>query len=107
LLAGMSDQRLTIHELVDERVETEPPRAIDFRAEQIERILGIEIARERIEALLRPLGFEITATDDSIRATPPYWRRDVEGVADISEEVARMLGYDHIPESLPGQQTQP
>jgi phenylalanyl-tRNA synthetase beta chain len=43
--------------------------------------------------ILKGLGFEINGSD----VTVPTWRRDVEGAADLVEEIARIVGYDSVP----------
>ena len=73
-----------------------PP--ITLRLSQIPRVLGIEIPPERI---LFALGNEILQTDaESIRVQPPSWRRDLEREIDLVEEVARIHGYEKIPEDV-------
>jgi phenylalanyl-tRNA synthetase beta chain len=47
------------------------------------------------------LGFGIVETDERLDLTVPTFRRDVEGKADLAEEIARIRGYDEIPTTLP------
>ena len=54
---------------------------------------GVEVPVERQTAILQALGFIV----ESGAAVVPSWRRDVEGPADLVEEVTRIAGYDHIP----------
>ncbi len=54
---------------------------------------GIDVPEERQRAILESLGFEVNGND----VTVPSWRRDVEGPADLVEEIARITGYDHVP----------
>jgi phenylalanyl-tRNA synthetase beta chain len=77
-----------------------PPIAL--RAAQVERLLGIAIAPQRIAAHLRALGCEVTASDaGEFAVTPPQWRRDLTIEADLVEEVARIEGYDRIAAVVP------
>jgi phenylalanyl-tRNA synthetase beta chain len=55
---------------------------------------GIDVPGERQRAILQSLGFEVAA---DWRVTAPTWRRDIDGPADIVEEVTRIVGYDHVP----------
>jgi phenylalanyl-tRNA synthetase beta chain len=75
-----------------------PPAAIDFDPAYVARLAGLRLPDERIRTILTKLGFTV----DGRRVTPPTWRRDVEGKADLVEEVARIAGYDALPaEPLP------
>ena len=77
-------------------------RTIEFAPSEVERLLGIEVSRERIVQILESLGFGCEAGEGAapIRVTVPYHRLDVEIAADLVEEVARVVGYDKIPETL-------
>lgn len=59
-----------------------------------ERLGGLAVAPERQRATLEALGF---AVGDDWRVTPPSWRRDVDGAADLVEEVIRIEGLDDVP----------
>lgn len=75
----------------------EPPagqRTIRFDPERTLRLGGIDVPEERQRAILLSLGFEFDGSD-AVRV--PTWRRDVEGPADLVEEVARIEGYDTVP----------
>jgi phenylalanyl-tRNA synthetase beta chain len=54
---------------------------------------GIDVPVERQVAILTSLGFAVEGGE----AVVPSWRRDVDGPADLVEEIARIVGYDHIP----------
>ncbi len=71
---------------------------IKFEPEKINALLGTEIPREDMLAVFDRL--EIKHDDDDM-LTIPSFRQDLEGFADIAEEVARFYGYDKIPVSLP------
>ncbi len=74
------------------------PPTIDFDPDYVARLGGLDLPHDRIRTILTALGFRL----DEWRVSPPSWRRDVEGPADLVEEVARIAGYDAIePTPLP------
>lgn len=78
-------------------LEREP---ITLRFGQVSRILGIEIPQDEIITILTELGLEPAGEADSETASfyAPYWRRDLTREIDLIEEIARIHGYDQIPE---------
>lgn len=83
----------------------EPPeseRIIDFPWTEVRRLAGIELPRIEIKLILETLGFHISGTGDRVKVLTPSWRPDVEGKADLVEEVIRIAGLDRIePKPLP------
>jgi phenylalanyl-tRNA synthetase beta chain len=77
-------------------------RTVDLPPAEVERLLGIPVSRQEIVQSLQALGFTCVAGDDPapIHVTVPYYRLDVEIPVDLVEEVARMIGYDKIPNTL-------
>lgn len=73
------------------------PTAFDFNPEYVCRLSGLAIGREGVIEVLDRLGFEIEGHGVTVRVTPPTWRRDVQGPADLVEEVTRIVGYDQLP----------
>jgi phenylalanyl-tRNA synthetase beta chain len=74
----------------------EPPvdrRTIVFDFGRTKALGGIDVPDQRQREILESLGFEISGN----QVTVPTWRRDVEGQADLVEEVARIIGYDQVP----------
>ncbi len=69
------------------------PRRIPFDYERVNTLLGIELSRDEMAEMLKPL--EMFAEGDEL-VVPPY-RMDMERTADIAEEVARLYGYNKIP----------
>jgi phenylalanyl-tRNA synthetase beta chain len=79
------------------------PVAFAFDPAYVQRLSGLSLSDDRIAEILAALGFGLTrGTPWSV--TPPSWRRDVEGPADLVEEVARIEGFDALPDTpLPAQ----
>jgi phenylalanyl-tRNA synthetase beta chain len=81
-----------------------PPRAIFFDPDRVRQLAGIDVKPTRVRAVLKDLGFETSAEGQGskrIIVEPPTWRRDVEGPADLVEEVARIEGFDKLPVKEP------
>lgn len=74
--------------------------AVTLRLDQIPRVLGIAIDRDSVERILKALGLhQIGSEVASLTLTPPSWRSDLDREIDLIEEVARIHGYEHIPEN--------
>ena len=75
-------------------------KLIPLPTAEIKRILGIEFSCEHIIDVLNSLGFNCRAASASeVLVTAPYWRSDIRLTVDLIEEVARITGYDQIPET--------
>jgi phenylalanyl-tRNA synthetase beta chain len=74
----------------------EPPvetKRVPFDPARTAALGGIEVPEAEQRAILDRLGFTFDGSD----AIPPSWRRDIDGPADLVEEVTRIVGYDVIP----------
>jgi len=71
-------------------------RHVDYDPARCTALAGIDVPADRQQDILQRLGFTV-ARGDSWRVAIPSWRRDVEGPADLVEEVARIHGYDKVP----------
>jgi phenylalanyl-tRNA synthetase beta chain len=85
---------------IDLAAQWERPRTISLALGDISRLLGRAYGRQEVVEILERLEFEVKAADDSLVVTVPSHRRDVERKADLVEEVARISGYESIPEVL-------
>ena len=75
----------------------EPPlgtRSYAYDPARAETLGGLAVAPERQRAILQSLGFTVGA---DWQVTPPTWRRDIDGPADLVEEVIRIEGIDNVP----------
>src|ERR671933_25536 len=89
--------------LADEYPGRQPPRTIVVAPEHIDALLGMHIPREQAVATLGNLGFRPeVGPDGAVQVSVPGWRRfDVEGAADLAEEVGRIAGFDLVPTTMP------
>lgn len=75
---------------------------VTFIPEQINNHLGTNIAKDVMLNIITSVGFDVTKDEnDEITVKVPSWRNDVTCMADISEEIARLHGFDKIKSTLP------
>ncbi len=78
------------------------PRVIDFPVSEVKRLTGLDVSYEDAFDILKRLGFGVEGDGKVIKTTVPSWRGDVEGKADLVEEVMRIHGINQIePRPLP------
>ena len=70
------------------------PRVVAYDPVRAETLGGLAVPAERQKAILESLGFTV---DAGWNVTVPSWRRDVDGSADLVEEVIRIEGIDKVP----------
>ena len=75
---------------------------VTFTPEQINNHLGTNIAKDVMLNIITSVGFDVAKDEnDEITVKVPSWRNDVTCMADISEEIARLHGFDKIKSTLP------
>ena len=80
-------------------------RVIDYPWSETKRLTGVDVHHAEQKVILQSLGFHISGLGDKVKVSPPSWRPDVEGKADLVEEVIRITGLDRVkPQPLPQQQ---
>lgn len=72
------------------------PKSIDFPVSEVKRLTGLEVSPEESREILTKLGFGVTGAGERLTVTVPSWRPDVDGKADLVEEVMRIHGVDKI-----------
>ncbi|MCH5257524.1 MAG: phenylalanine--tRNA ligase subunit beta [Lachnospiraceae bacterium] len=88
--------------MVDVCVPLGELRRIKFDSKRINDLLGTDVSEKEMEEIFARLELKLeTEADGSRVLVIPSFRQDLEGVADIAEEVARFYGYDKIPMTLP------
>ncbi|HCK83740.1 MAG TPA: phenylalanine--tRNA ligase subunit beta, partial [Hyphomonadaceae bacterium] len=78
-----------------------PPKPLAFDPARVKGLAGIDVSSARVKSILAALGFEAKPEGQRLVVLPPSWRRDIEGPADLVEEVARIEGFDKLPETAP------
>ncbi len=84
----------------------QPKSDIELAWEKLNRVLGLEISSDKVGAILRSLGMNVSETDTGVRVRPPSYRFDMHIGEDLIEEIARVYGYDELPETTAIYQTE-
>ncbi len=71
-------------------------RTISFSPAAVKKLAGIDVSKDEILRILSSLGFTVEV-GESMVVTPPSWRSDIVGSADLVEEVVRIYGLDKVP----------
>ncbi len=72
-------------------------KTIAFPLSEVKRISGLDLQAADIAGYLTRLGFTVTGEGPEVQVTVPTYRADIEGKADLVEEVVRLVGVDNIP----------
>ncbi|MGL5949747.1 MAG: phenylalanine--tRNA ligase subunit beta [Aeromonas sp.] len=75
--------------------------AITLRRARLEKVIGISVPDAQVLEILTRLGMHVTAQADGWSAVAPSWRFDIAIEEDLIEEVARIYGYNNIPNLAP------
>ena len=87
---------------VDDQVLNVPERnPVKMRLARAEKVIGIPLTNEVVADVFHRLGFESKQEGDAFVVTPPSYRFDIEIEEDLIEEVARMYGFENIPDQPP------
>lgn len=93
--------------VIDLYPEPAQQQVVTGSCKRIAQRTGVDIPPEDIERILTALYFDVKREGDALTAVVPDFRQDVEGEADLSEEVLRIYGYDKIPSTLLRGETTP
>ncbi|MGL2562721.1 phenylalanine--tRNA ligase subunit beta [Helicobacter pylori] len=93
LKATILESKQTKHSLKD--------RALKFQLEDITEILGLVIEAEKIQGILKNLGFKVSAKEPNskpqiLEVIVPNFRHDIKTIQDIAEEILRFVGIDNL-----------
>jgi phenylalanyl-tRNA synthetase beta chain len=74
-----------------------PEKIVDFPTSELKRLAGLDLNLIEMRRILTKLGFFVAGQDTRVKVAAPSWRPDIEGKADIVEEIVRIVGVDRIP----------
>ena len=80
-------------------IKTKP--TITLSLDRVNTYLGMNIAIARCQKVLKNLGFSVTTQKNILKVIPPTHRSDIKLDVDVIEEISRIIGYDHVPISMP------
>lgn len=87
---------------IDDQIINLPQREpVQMRLARCQKILGIAVSKEQVANIFAQLGLSFTEANDVFTITPPSFRFDIEIEEDLIEEVARIYGFDNIPDVAP------
>ncbi len=102
LLAQTAGTQVSVARISDAWAGAQPPRVVAMPMRDVHRLVGMPISLGEAQNALSLLGFGVRSEGEEIIAEVPYWRRsDIELSADLVEEVARIVGFEKIPATLP------
>lgn len=85
----------------DQQVNLPEPSKVTMRLARCNRVLGILVSAKEVSQIFSRLGFEYTLADDVFTVTSPSYRFDLRIEEDLIEEVARIYGFERIPDLAP------
>ncbi|MFK0162658.1 phenylalanine--tRNA ligase subunit beta [Rhizobium sp. NPDC090279] len=71
-------------------------KVVDFPLSEVKRLTGLEVSADESKSILTKLGFSVSGSGERISVAVPSWRPDVDGKADLVEEIMRIHGVDNI-----------
>ncbi len=86
-----------VSEPVKTKVLENKKSKIIFNTNKVKSLGGLEIKNDKQKSILESLGFNIVEKNNFFEITVPSFRPDIEGEADIVEEIMRIYGFDKIP----------
>jgi phenylalanyl-tRNA synthetase beta chain len=91
--------------MIDAYPKPFPKRTLTITAQRTSQLLGMEVDASEIQQVLNSIGLPseliLDRRDGALTVDVPYFRPDIEREIDLVEEVARLLGYERIPVTLP------
>lgn len=96
----------TVGVLDDHKVNLPEHQTVTVRVERASRVIGMPVSAQACESALKRLGLDVQINTDAhgaevLHVTAPAYRFDLSIEADLIEEIARMIGYNNLPDTAP------
>ena len=85
----------------DHTVKLPEQRPVTLRVARANRVVGMPLSQEQCAGALRRLGLNVSEGEGTVTVVPPSWRFDLQIEEDLIEEVVRIIGFDHLPQTPP------
>ncbi|HEY9095921.1 MAG TPA: phenylalanine--tRNA ligase subunit beta, partial [Hydrogenophaga sp.] len=87
--------------LDDQTLDLPEGKPVALRVARAAKVIGMPLTQAQCLGALRRLGLEVSEGDGTVTVVPPAYRFDLQIEEDLIEEVARIIGYDQLPETPP------
>lgn len=91
----------TVEEGVTDTGAAYTPTVIDLPKGYTAGRIGVDYSDQQITSALEEIGAQVEVGENSYLVTAPSWRPDLTDKEDLTEEIARLIGYDLIPSTIP------
>ncbi len=98
-ICGTADTK--VGPVIDAVTELPAREVVTMRADRARKVIGMDISTETMAECFKRLGFEFTLENDVFSVKSPTYRFDIEIEEDLIEEVARLVGYEKLPDVPP------